>query len=62
VPSLNLFQFGQTAENKVYAYHWKMYNFKDKQFKEVHSEHPYCKEPAKNMNQLFLLLHLSDTY
>jgi hypothetical protein len=37
----------------LYAYHWKTFNFANgKSFKEVHEEHPYCKDPVKSISKI----------
>ena len=58
---------GQTKSSKTTTtevnYFWKKYDFRNgRTFAKVHSEHPYCQNPIKSCNQLYLLFHLGDAY
>uniref|UniRef100_A0A7S3ILZ0 Uncharacterized protein n=1 Tax=Strombidium inclinatum TaxID=197538 RepID=A0A7S3ILZ0_9SPIT len=46
----------------MFAYQFKVYDFKGKTVEQVHQEHPYCVNPKKSMNHLFMILHLGEAF
>lgn len=59
-------KFGSKDElvgNKIYNYYWKVFDFRgNKTFEQIQNEHPYCKDPVKACNPLFMMFHLGDAY
>ena len=39
------------AQNTVFNYFWKKYDFTNKTFDGVLDEHPYCKAPSTSMSK-----------
>ena len=49
--------------DQQYNYFWKLFDFRGgRTFKDVHEDHPYCKDPISSMDQRMLLFHLGDSY